>query len=73
VPHQERRTDEPDDTDHLTEVHEILERLETGDMIGYPTQDRTRRRYDLCESCYQRYLKNPLAREGHLTIGFSSN
>ena len=62
-----------DDRDHLVEVQEILERLddECNDAIGDDIYQR--RRYDLCPSCYRKYMKNPLGREfaGHLN--FSKN
>ena len=30
-------------------------------------------RFDLCSSCHQKYLKNPLGRDATLLLGFSQN
>jgi hypothetical protein len=62
-----------DDADHLAEVHEILERIESGELSRYDGVTHTRKGYDLCATCYARYVKNPLARESQLSIGFSAN
>ena len=62
-----------DDSDHLLELHEILERLEdaTDETVGEELYRR--RRYDLCPDCYRRYIRNPVGRNVGLSIGFSSN
>lgn len=62
-----------DDTDHLLELHEILERLddEESDAIGDDVYQR--QRYDLCCGCFRQYQKNPLGRESSLSFGFSAN
>jgi hypothetical protein len=78
-PHEGSRPD--DDTDHLLEVHEILERLDQADEptagqgTGVAVSKETSRniRYDLCEHCAKRYLANPLGREPKLSIDFSPN
>ncbi|QDV71617.1 hypothetical protein Poly24_53560 [Rosistilla carotiformis] len=61
------------DTDHLLELHEILERLgdDESDAIGEDVYQR--RRYDLCSGCFRQYQKNPLGRESSLSFGFSDN
>jgi hypothetical protein len=62
-----------DDRDHLLEVQEILERLEANedDCIGDDVYQK--RSFDLCSSCYHEYIKNPLAREQQVQLGFSPN
>ena len=66
--------DEPqDDRDHLLEIDEILERVETadGDAIGEDIYQK--RRYDLCPQCYRKFAGNPLGREKKASLGFSHN
>jgi len=62
-----------DDRDHLLEVQEILERLdvELDDNVSEDVYQR--RRYDLCPSCYRKYMKNPLGREVLPQFNFSKN
>jgi len=60
-----------DDRDHLMEIDEILERVESADSDAddlYQT-----RRFDLCPQCYRRFSANPLGREKKATLGFSHN
>lgn len=61
-----------DDSDHLLELHEILERLDEDEE---PPCDAaaTRRHFDLCSDCYKIYSRNPIARDMPLTIEFSKN
>lgn len=61
-----------DDSDHLLELHEILERLDDDE----PTAGETacaRRHFDLCSDCFKIYSRNPIARDMPLTIEFSNN
>lgn len=61
-----------DDSDHLLELHEILERLE--DEGGDQSEPETlHHHFDLCSDCYKIYSRNPVAREMPLTIEFSEN
>ena len=47
-----------DEADHLDAMHEILERMGDDDL---PFDDGTRSlRFDLCDACRQRFVKNPL-------------
>ena len=62
-----------DDTDHLLELHEILERLEDEESDSMGDDVYQRRRYDLCCDCFRQYQKNPLGRESGLSLGFSAN
>jgi len=61
----------PDDRDHLLEIDEILERVDTDVEVSETTYHK--RRYDLCPQCYRKFLANPLAREKKTTLGFSHN
>jgi hypothetical protein len=60
-----------DDRDHLHEIEEILERVETSDSVDDNLYQK--RRYDLCPQCYRKFTSNPLAREKKATLGFSHN
>lgn len=59
-----------DDRDHLLEVEEILERLDD-DNLGEDIYQR--RRFDLCPSCYRKFVQNPLGREVSAKLNFSKN
>jgi len=52
-----------DDRDHLLEIHELLEQSDelTGHTSGAGGLDRER--FDLCEECHAKYLRNPLGKE----------
>ena len=60
-----------DDRDHLLEIDEILERVDTEDPAGDDIYQKMR--YDLCPQCYRKFSANPLAREKKATLGFSHN
>jgi hypothetical protein len=59
-----------DDRDHLLEVGEILDRLDDDSLSDEVYQ---RRRFDLCPSCYRKYVKNPLGRDVAPQLNFSKN
>jgi hypothetical protein len=59
-----------DDRDHLLEIQDILERMDD-DNVGEDVYQR--RRFDLCPSCYRKFIKNPLGREGIPHLNFSKN
>ena len=61
------------DTDHLLELDEILERLDDEESAAIGDDVYQRRRYDLCSDCFKQYQKNPLGREASLPLGFSPN
>ena len=59
--------------DHLEAMHEILERIGEGDEEN-PFDDGTRSlRYDLCDACRQRFVKNPLGLKIGKQHDFSNN
>lgn len=58
------------DRDHLMEIDEILE---SEDLSGVSEQIYQKKRYDLCTSCYRKFLLNPLGRDVKSSAGFSSN
>jgi hypothetical protein len=64
--------DVEDDRDHLLEVQDILARLDDADD-NVAEEIYQRRRFDLCPSCYRKYMKNPLGRDGVPHLNFSKN
>jgi hypothetical protein len=60
-----------DDRDHLLEVQEILEQLETSDGVGDDVHLEAR--YDLCPDCCRKFRLNPLGRESIKQFDFSKN
>lgn len=61
-----------DDSDHLLELHELLERLEEEDEDCQLLDDDMQQRYDLCPRCYAQFRKNPMGRDS-LVLSFSNN
>lgn len=61
------------DIDNLEEMHDLLESLD--DTTADETADAATRalRFDLCDSCRQRYLKNPLGAKSAKQFNFSNN
>ena len=62
-----------DDRDHLTEIQEILERLEDSESDQVGDDVYQKRRYDLCPECHREFIKNPVGRERTAPLGFSPN
>lgn len=62
-----------DDSDHLMELHEVLERLEDCDEIPAPVSNSLQQHFDLCSDCYKVYARNPLSRDVPVSIQFSQN
>ena len=65
--------DPDDDGDHLMEIEEVLECLEDADCQELGEDVYQNRRFDLCQSCYQEYKKNPLAMDAQVSFVFSDN
>jgi len=62
-----------DESDHLEEMQDLLERLEDCDDPRM-AQDATRSlRFDLCDACRQRFVKNPLGLKSAKQLDFSPN
>jgi len=60
------------DIDNLEEMHELLESLDdqADDADDNPTRSL---RFDLCDACRQRYLRNPLGAKSSKQFNFSNN
>ena len=60
-----------EDADHLDEMQELLERL---DDAGDGMDDETRSmRFDLCDECRRKFVRNPLGLRRGKQLGFSQN
>jgi hypothetical protein len=62
-----------DDEDHLEEMQELLERLDDHDCSGLLDDGTVSLRFDLCDACRQRFVKNPLGVKTGKKLDFSQN
>lgn len=60
------------DADHLDEVQELLERLDDDELADIEDDTRSLR-FDLCDACRQRFVKNPLGLKSGKQFNFSQN
>ena len=61
-----------DEADHLEEIQDLLERLDESDLADLEDDTRSLR-FDLCDACRQRFVKNPLGVKGGKQLDFSQN
>jgi hypothetical protein len=59
------------DADHLEEVQEMLERIDEDDIDSL--DDARSMRFDLCDDCRRRFVRNPLGIKSGKTLDFSQN
>jgi len=61
----------------LEEMHEMLERIEEGELVqdvdAFDDDAARLLRFDLCENCRNRFLKNPLGARSGKKLDFSNN
>jgi len=62
-----------DEADHLEEMQEMLERLDEEDLPAGLTDGARSMRFDLCDACRQRFVKNPLGVKPGKQLDFSNN
>ena len=62
-----------DDADHLEEMQELLERIDDEDCSSLLDDGTVSMRFDLCDVCRQRFLRNPLGVKTGKALGFSQN
>ena len=62
-----------DDRDHLSEIQEILERMDDAEIQCVGDGLNQKQRFDLCADCYKEFIKNPVGRELAIQLGFSQN
>jgi hypothetical protein len=61
------------DADNLEEMQDLLERLDESDeATGFDDATRSLR-FDLCDACRQRFVKNPLGLKNGKQLDFSNN
>ena len=62
------------DADHLLELHEMLEQMDEAEEVqGSSICHCGQQHFDLCRDCFNAYMRNPLARDFPVSIGFSEN
>jgi hypothetical protein len=59
------------DADHLEEVEELLDRIEEDECDDL--DDARSMRFDLCEQCRRRFVRNPLGGSSGKKLDFSQN
>jgi len=64
--------DADDSSGHLEDMQNLLERLDEEDLADLEESTRSLR-FDLCDACRQRFLKNPLGMKSGKTLDFSNN
>ena len=62
-----------DEADHLEEMQELLERLDDDELPGCFNDGVSSMRFDLCDACRQRFVKNPLGLKSGKQHDFSNN
>lgn len=64
-----------DDSDHLQDIEDLLEQMDDlQDAMGESDERLYKQvRYDLCEKCRTRFLRNPFGQPARKQLGFSSN
>jgi len=62
-----------DDRDHLSEIQDILERMEDAESDRIGDEVYQQLRFDLCTDCRKRFLNNPIVREPAKQLNFSEN
>jgi hypothetical protein len=61
------------DVDPLEDMHELLDRLDEQDLSTFLDDAARSMRFDLCEACRQRFLRNPLGAKPAKQLKFSNN
>lgn len=66
--------DEDDlDVDHLQEVAEVIEQIEATGQCHVDDCGSKQMRFDLCENCRRKFVRDPLGRENARRLNFSEN
>lgn len=62
------------DTDHVEEMAQLLREIEDGEADEPELPPAcTKQRFDLCPTCYRKFVKDPLGREATARLNFSQN
>ena len=62
-----------DDRDHLSEINDVLERLEPDELETLSEDVGRILSFDLCRDCYRKFIQFPVGREPAEQFGFSEN
>lgn len=62
-----------DDADHLDDMQDMLERLDDEELAAGLSDGARSMRFDLCDCCHQRFVKNPLGVKPGKHLDFSNN
>ncbi len=66
--------DEEDlDADHLQEISDIIQEMEAKGAAPLDDCSAKHFRFDLCQNCRQKFLKDPLGRDASRRLNFSQN
>lgn len=65
--------DQDEERDHLLELHEIIERRDDENEPLVDDEVYSRKRFDLCPSCYKAFMRNPMGQETIKSVDFSQN
>jgi hypothetical protein len=63
----------PEDADHLEAMQDMLEHLDDEDLPPGLHDGARSMRFDLCDACRQRFVKNPLGVKPGKQLDFSNN
>lgn len=66
-------TDEDLETDHVEEMARLLNDMEEGEEPTPPLPTCKKMRFDLCPSCFRKFVNDPLGRESAAKFDFSPN
>jgi hypothetical protein len=67
-------TDDDLDTDHVEEMAQLLSEIEDGDTAAPELLPACKQlRFDLCPTCYRKFVKDPLGRDAAARFDFSEN
>lgn len=66
-------SDLDEEEDHLEEMEDLLERLDDCDDPRVAEDTTRSMRFDLCDACRQRFVKNPLGLKSGKQFDFSKN
>jgi hypothetical protein len=62
-----------EDADHLEAMQDMLEQLDDEDLPAVLNDGARSMRFDLCDACRQRFVKNPLGLKAGKQLDFSNN
>lgn len=62
-----------EERDHLLEIHELLEIAEDIDEDEPMDDVYQQMKFDLCPTCFRKFIKNPVGKESSAEFNFSEN